>query len=106
MRKKYSTSIRTAQPKAIYQLELDGISKYMRTNGLEFSGEKINMINFNNGFGPQKLPQFQLNDEVWVYKSEVTFIGMYLTTKLHWRKHIEYLLSKATESLNFLKNRQ
>ena len=28
---------------------------------------------------------------------------MYLTTKLHWRKHIEYLLSKATNGLHFLK---
>ena len=61
------------------------------------------MILFNNGFGPQKLPNFQLNDDVLVYKSEVQFLGMYLTTKLHWRKHIEYLLSKATKSLNFLK---
>ena len=39
------------------------------------------MILFNNGLGPKELPQFKLNGQDLLYKSEIKFLVIYLTTK-------------------------
>ena len=61
------------------------------------------MILFNNGSAPKGLPQFKLNDQDLLYKSEVKFLGAYLTTKLNWKRHLETILSKARKGFNLLK---
>ena len=38
------------------------------------------------------------------YKKNTKFLGVYITTKLNWRLHVENLINKARKRLNFLKN--
>ena len=86
-----------------YQHDLDNISAYMVRNGLLFSAEKTHMILFNAGTNPINLPLFKLENNVLQYKDTIKFLGLYITSKLSWSKHIEYILTKARKSLNFLK---
>ena len=76
---------------------------HIKVNGLEFSSENTNMILFDNGSGPKELPQFKLDGQDLLYKSEMKFLEVYLTTTLDWKMHLETLLSKARKGSNFLK---
>ena len=87
----------------VYQLELHKLSTYMVDNGLTLSPEKTNLVLFNNGADPPVLPAFKIQDKNLEYKSVVKFLGIFLTSKLTWHCHIEYLLNKARKSLNFIK---
>ena len=75
----------------LYQNEIDKQHVYMKVNGLELSSEKTNVILFNNASGPKELPQFKLHGQELLYKSEVKFLGVYLTSKLKSRKSIRTL---------------
>ena len=37
------------------------------------------------------------------YKQVVNFLGVYITSKLTWNYHLEYILTKARKTYNFLK---
>ena len=87
----------------LYQDELDKLSYYMKENKMELSGEKTCLVLFNNGENPKELPVLNLERTVLQYKSYVKFLGVYLTTKLNWKRHIEKLISDARKRLNFLK---
>jgi len=87
----------------LYQLELDKIYKYMVENGLGLSTEKTQVVPFNNGADPPKLPVFKIGEKVLDYKPMVKLLGIILTSKLTWHCHIEYALNKARRSLNVLK---
>ena len=87
----------------LYQAELDHLSVYMSLNGLLLSKEKTHMLLFNNGADPGDLPSFRVDGVTIEYKRSVKFLGVFLTSKLTWNYHIEYLLNKARKSLNFLK---
>ena len=61
---------------------------------------------FNNGENLKSLPQIELDGQLLNYKQNIKFLGVYLTTKLNWRLHIENLINlmnKARKRLNFLK---
>jgi ribonuclease HI len=94
--------------KVIFQNELNNLSKFMRSNGLEFSAEKTCLMLFNNGESPKSLPEFSLDGQILQYQKQVKFLGIIFTPKLNWRIHIENLISKVQKRLNFLKivNRQ
>ena len=57
---------------------------------------------FNNGENPKSLPQIELDGQLLNYKQNTKFLGVYITTKLNWRLHIENLINKARKCLNFL----
>ena len=75
----------------------------MLENGLTLSLEKTNLMLFNSGYDPEKLPIFMIDGIQLKYVHTVKFLGMYLTSKLTWNTHIDYILNKARKSLNFLK---
>ena len=75
----------------------------MKENGFELSREKTCLMLFNNRENPKSLPQTELDGQLLYYKQNNTFLGVYLTTKLNWRLHIENVISKARKRLNFLK---
>jgi ribonuclease HI len=87
----------------LYQVELNNIQEFMRKNGLEFSTEKTSLILFNNGENPKWLPVLKLNGLNINYSQCVKFLGVTLTSKLNWRKHIDMILNKARKRLNLLK---
>jgi ribonuclease HI len=87
----------------IFQNELNNLSKYMRTNGLEFSTEKTCLMLFNNGEPPKTLPELYLDGQILIYQTKVKFLGIIFTPKLNWRIHIESLISKVQKRINFLK---
>ena len=58
---------------------------------------------FNNGGNPKSLRQIELDGQLLNYKQNTKFLGVYITTKLNWRLHIENLINKAIKRLNFLK---
>ena len=78
----------------LYQNETDKQHVYMKVNGLELSSEKTNVILFNKASGPKELPQFKLNSQDLLHKSEVKFLTVYFTTKPKWKRHLETILSK------------
>ena len=86
-----------------YQLELDKITRYMVENGLHLSLEKSKIVLFNNGANPVNIPTFKLGDTLLQFNESIKFLGVFLTAKLSWNQHIDYLLTKAQKSLNFLK---
>ena len=86
-----------------YQRELDNLNGYIESNGLSFSAEKTNMIVFSSGSDPKNVPEFKLNGKLLEYKQVVKFLGIFLTSKLTWNVHLEYMLNKARKSINFLK---
>ena len=47
------------------------------------------MVLFSNGQGPQELPQLKLDHLIINFTQEVKFLGVILTTKLNWKKHID-----------------
>jgi len=61
------------------------------------------MILFNTGSRRKELPQFKLNGQDFPYTSGVKFLGVYLTTKLNWKRHLETILSKERKGFNLLK---
>ena len=46
--------------------------------------------------------KIELDGQLLKYKQNTTFLGVYVTTKLNWRLHIENLINKARKRLNFL----
>ena len=72
-------------------------------NGLELSGEKTQLMLFNNGKNPKVLPQMMLEDKILQFSRNVKFLGVHFTPKLNWRYHIEYLINKGRQRLNLLK---
>ena len=58
---------------------------------------------FNNGENLKSLPQIELDGQLLNYKQNIKFLGVYLTTKLNWRLHIENVINKTRKRLNFLK---
>ena len=86
-----------------YQNDIDALSSFMMSNGLSLSTEKTNMVLFNAGTNPENLPCLKLDNTLLKYKDTVKFLGVYLTSKLSWTNHIEYILAKARKNLNFLK---
>ena len=87
----------------LYQKELDKLTAYMKENGLELSGEKTCLMLFNNGENPKTLPILCLDNNVLQYKQTVKFLGVFLTSKLNWKKHIGNLIDKGRKRLNLLK---
>ena len=75
----------------------------MKENGFELSRGKTCLILFNNGENPKSLPQTELDGQLLNYKQNTKFLGVYRTTKLNWRLHIENVISKARKRQNFLK---
>ena len=61
------------------------------------------MVLFNNGSNTDRLPSFQIEGINLQYKQSVKFLGVYLSAKLSWNAHIEYILAKARKGLNFIK---
>ena len=59
---------------------------------------------FNNGENPKCLPEIELDGQLLNYKQNTKFLGVYITTKLNWRLHIENVINKAIKQSNFLKN--
>ena len=101
---KKSTPQRTQKYiKRLYQYDLDCIGQYMLQNGLSLSSEKTNMMLFNSGSNPQKLPAFTLLGDSLEYKQSVKFLGLVFTSKLTWNLHFDYILTKAVKSLNLVK---
>ena len=84
------------------QTEVNKLTAYMKDNGFELSREKTCLMLFNNGENPKSLPQIELYSQLLNYKQNTKFLGVYITTKLNWRLHIENLINKATKRLNFL----
>ena len=90
----------------LYQSEMNKLTAYMKENGFELSREKTCLMLFNNGENLESLLQIELDGQLLNYKQNIKFLGMYLTTKLNWRLHIENLINlmnKARKRLNFLK---
>ena len=89
--------------KKLYQYDLDSIGKYMLQNGLSLSSEKTNMVLFNPGSNPQKLPILNLLGDILEYKQNVKFLGVIFTSKMTWNLHFNYIITKAIKSINILK---
>ena len=87
----------------LYQSEINKLTAYMKDNGFELSQEKTCLMLFNNGENPKGLLQTDLDGQLLNYKQNTKFLGVYITTKLNWRLHIEILINKARKRLNFLK---
>ena len=49
------------------------------------------------------MTQIELDGQLLNYKQNTEFLGVYITTKLNWRLHIENVINKARKQLNFLK---
>ena len=58
---------------------------------------------FNNGENPKSLPEIELDGQLLNYKQNTKFLGVYITTKLNWRLHIENVINKARKRLYVLK---
>ena len=89
--------------KSCIKTEIDKLSKYMHTNGMELSGEKTSLMLFNNGINPKHLPKLELDGTELVYKQQIKFLGVHMTPKLSWKLHIENLIIKARKGLNLIK---
>ena len=87
----------------IYQIELNNIVKFMKENGFRLSCEKTHLMFFNNGKNPSSLPKLHIEGTNLDYKQNTKFLGVFFTTNLSWKHHINYLLTKARARLNFLK---
>ena len=79
----------------LYQLEINKLIAYMKDNVFELSREKTCLMLFNNGENPKSLPQIELDGQLLNYKQNTKFFGVYITTKLNWRLHIENVINKA-----------
>ena len=87
----------------IYQNELNTLHHYLTLNGLCLSAEKTNLVLFNAGNNPQQLPVFTIDNKILMYKDSVKFLGVILTSKLSWNRHLDYISTKARKSINLLK---
>ena len=75
----------------------------MKDNGFELSREKTCLMLFNNGENPKSLPQIELDGQLLNYKQNIILGGVYITTKMNWRLHIENVINKARKRLNLKK---
>ena len=87
----------------LYQSEINKLTAYMKDNGFELLREKTCLKLFNNRENPKSLPQTELDGQLLNYKQNTKFWGVYITTKLNWRLHIEHLINRARKRLIFLK---
>ena len=101
---KKSTPLRSQNHiRRLYQADLNSLGNYMLQNGLSLSTEKTNLVLFNAGDNPNKLPDLKLYGKTLEYKKSVKFLGIILTSKLAWSLYFDYLLTKARKNLNLLK---
>ena len=91
------------QIQTFYQSELDKISAFLSENGLALSVEKTHMMVFSAGDPPRRLPSFFVDGVELQFKDRTKFLGVFFTSKLSWKFHIENSLTKAQKSLNLLK---
>ena len=73
----------------LYQSEINKLTAYMKEHGFELPREKTCLMLFNHGNPPKSLPQIELDGQLLNYKQNTKFLGVYITTKLNWRLHIE-----------------
>ena len=64
----------------------------MKDNGFELRRENTCLMLFNNRENAKSLPQIKLEGQLLNYKQNTMFLGVYITTKLNWRLHIENLI--------------
>ena len=89
-------------PDASFSEGMNKLTSYMKENGFELSREKTCLMLFKN---PKSLPQIELDGPLLNYKQNTKFLGVYITTKLNWRLHIENSINKASKRLNFQKKK-
>ena len=53
---------------------------------------------FNIGENPKGLPQLELDGQILNYKQNTNYLGVYRTTKLNWRLHIEKINHKSQKT--------
>ena len=87
----------------LYQSEINKLTAYMKEHVFELPREKTCLMLFNNGENPKSLPKIELDGQLLNYKQNTKFLGVYITTKLNWRLHIENVINKARKPLNFQK---
>ena len=90
------------QVQKLYQSEINKLTAYMKYNGFELSRKKTCLMLFNNGENPKSLPEIELDGQLLNYKQNTRLLGVYITTKLNWRLHIEHLMNQVRKRLNFL----
>ena len=53
---------------------------------------------FNNGENRKGLPQLELDCQLLNYKQNTNYLGVYRTTKLNWRLHIDKFNHKSQKT--------
>lgn len=81
---------------------IEQIHCWAKSNGLSISPEKSKVCTFTRR-RLQIPPSITLHTFKMPYKSEVMYLGIHLDIKLNWKSHINYIVSKAENSLNVLR---
>ena len=82
------------------------LTVYMKENGFELLREKTCLMFFNNGENPKSLLEIELDGQLLNYEQNTKFLGVYLTTKLNCRVHIENCINKAKIKTECSENNQ
>ena len=99
-----STPLRTIlNIESLYQKEINKINDYSTIIGSSFSTEKTEIMLFNSGPNPKRLPKFYLGNSKLDYTNVTTFLGITFSSNLIWSNHFEKLINNGRKGLNLLK---
>ena len=84
------------------QNDLDTLSDWEKTWAMEFHPDKCEVISITRNKNPVHHP-YTLHGQQLKHVKETKYLGLTITHDLRWNKHVEKTVSKANNSLNFLR---
>ena len=86
----------------IMQGTINKVVKWGKENDLIFNPNKTEVIMFHNTRA-KRFKNIHIDDQMVEYTNEVKYLGVILTNKLNWTKHIESRVKKCKKLLYMLK---
>src|SRR6218665_2360024 len=94
------TYIKTIEEKI--QTGLNNINKWCNRNGFKISVAKTTGVLFTKTKKPQKIA-ITLNNQSIKIESEAKFLGVIFDSRLTWRPHVEYIITKCKKRINLMR---
>lgn len=93
-------NIKTIEEKI--QTGLNNINKWCNRNGFKISIAKTTGVLFTKTKKPQKIA-ITLNNQSIKIQSEAKFLGVIFDSRLTWRPHMEYIITKCKKRINLMR---
>lgn len=86
-----------------FQWQVTATVCYLECNGFVLSPQKTELVFFSRSSCHRPHFSVQINNQIIKCSSHARFLGVYLSQKLTWKRHIEHITTKARRAVNLIK---